>query len=182
MKGTYARRIRLVETCVAIAAAIVFAAPSRGATPVTVDNSTAVAVAVAKALQVGEPFEATLACTILFTNVCQGTYTVSSSQRLVIEYVSLICPSSILTPTFGLFIIHSTGAGVTGDNAVSLPENAGGGFAQLGQPVKIYVDAKSQIVITVALRTGAFASSPPSQIPLSGIPCSVTLNGRQIAD
>ena len=43
-------------------------------------------------------------------------------------------------------------------NAVTLPENAGFGFVQLGQPVKIkiYVDPNTQIVVTATLRTGPF--------------------------
>jgi hypothetical protein len=157
-------------------------APVRAATPVSVDNSTAVANAIAKALQTGEPFEASLNCSLLFTNVCSASYSVPTNQRLVLEYVSFTCPSSAATPIIGQFVIYSTGAGVKAFNAVTLPENAGNGFVQLGQPVKIYVDPASVIVVTAELRTGAFSSSPPSQIQVAATPCSVTLNGRQIPD
>lgn len=169
-----------VVTALALFASTV--APADAATAVTVDNSTAVASAIATALQTGEPFVATVSCSLLFTNACSSTYSVPAKQQLVIEYVSFICPTSDLTPSFGLFTIHSTGAGVAASNEVTLPQNAGGGFAQLGQPVKIYADPGSEIVVTAALRTGAFSSSPPPQIAIGGIPCNVTLNGRKIAE
>ena len=173
---------RLVATFAVIAGIVATAAPVRAATSVTVDNSTAVANAIAKALQTGEPFEASVTCSLLFTNVCSASYSVPANQRLVIEYVSFTCPSSVVTPNLGQFIIYSTGAGVRAFNAVTLPENAGDGFVQLGQLVKIYVDPGSVIVVTAELRTGAFSSSPPSQVQVAATPCNVTLNGRQIAD
>lgn len=176
------RSLYLLAVFAIIAGFVVPVAPAGAATPVTVDNSTAVANAIAKALQTGAPFEASLKCTLLFTNVCSATYSVPANQRLVIEYVSFTCPSSVITPTLGQFVIYSTGDGVAAYNAVTLPQNAGGGFVQLGQLVKIYVDPKTIIVVTAGLRTGAFSASPPSEIEVASTPCSVTLNGRQIAD
>jgi len=159
---------------------------ARAATPVTVDNPTAVADAIAKGLGVVAPFEATGNCKLyFFANACQSTFTVPTTQRLVIEYVSFSCPITTYTaPVFGQFIISSTGAGVAGYNAVSLPENAGHGFAQLGQTVKIYVDPGSEIVVTAFLKAGyfSFSGSSPFPSPVPGTPCNVTLNGRQIPD
>jgi len=174
---------RLAAALALILGGVALDAPARAATPVTVDNSTAVANAIAKALQTGEPFEASLKCIALFSNLCSATYSVPANQRIVIEYVSFTCPSSVVTPILGQFIIYSTGGGVAAYNAVTLPENAGGGFVQLGQLVKIYLDPKSEIVVTAGLRTGNFSASPPEETPtVAATPCSVTLNGRQIAD
>ena len=127
----------------------------------------------------GDPFAANFTCTALFTDVCAGTYTAPTDHRLVIEYLSFNCLAS-KTPAFGQFVIHSTGAGVTGYTAVTLPQNAGGDFAQLGQTVKIYVDAKSQIVVSAALRSGNFSSSSKPGSDVVDTTCNVTLFGRQI--
>ena len=173
---------RLLGLFAIIAGLVLPVAPASAATAVIVDNSTAVANAIANALQTGMPFEASLKCTLLFTNLCSATYSVPADQRLVIEYVSFTCPSSAVTPTLGQFVIYSTGDGVAAYNAVTLPQIAGGSFVQLGQLVKIYVDPKTEIVVTAGLRTGAFSSSPPTQIQVASTPCNITLNGRQIAD
>src|ERR1700676_74869 len=81
----------------------------------------------------GDPFAANFTCTSLFTDLCEGTYTAPTDHRLVIEYLSFNCPAS-KTPTFGQFVIHSTGAGVTGYTAGPRPKNPGGASARLAKP------------------------------------------------
>jgi hypothetical protein len=156
--GTTSRRHHLLTIFAIIVSAFLLSAPARAAS---------------------EPFAANITCASIFTNVCSGNYTAPTDHRLVIEYLSFNCPAS-KTSAFGQFVIYSTGAGVTGYTAVTLPENAGGDFAQLGQTVKIYVDQKSLIVVTAALRTGNFRSSPPLGSDVPDTTCNVTLFGRQI--
>ncbi len=186
MTITHPRLLRLVAILAIIAGVFMPTASARAATPVTVDNSTALAAAIAKALDVGAPFEANINCKVyFFANACQAAFTAPTKQRLVIEYVSFSCPITTYTvPVFGQFIISSTGTGVAGYNALTLPQNAGHGFAQLGQTVKIYVDPGSEIAVTTFLKAGyfSFSGSAPFPSPVPGTPCNVTLNGRQIPD
>ena len=168
----------IVRRCGAALAVMLGAAasqlPAHAATDVTIDNKKAVADAIAKALDIGAPFQAAVSCPQVFlTSVCEGSFSVPATSRLVIEYISFNCVTSggPSTPKLGTFFMTSTVGGVRASNWVTLPEYEGANLVQFGQTVKIYADQASTVGFAAGVPTGSFADT-----------CAITLSGRQIAD
>jgi hypothetical protein len=137
-----------------------------GSTPVTVTNP----ADIAKAEGIQHSFQANLQCANStsngFATFCSGTATLPANQRVVIEWVSLECfidsaellrRAIVHTATTTLF--EDGGFGSSGDHTLNIIDHSGaGGDVSIGQPVRFYGDAGTQISVE-AQETGSHAGS-----------------------
>jgi hypothetical protein len=168
--ASMARGVRAFAAGISVAAviAIPVQAQAAGSTPVTVVNATELA----KAMGVQHPFQTSMTCEPdPGEGICAWSYAVPSSQRLVIEYVSMQCwlPS---TAHLGLLRLYTS---INGTDIVRHYLNSGAagapfnGSVEFGHLVKLYAAPGSRIQFDGDIRAGDSATS-----------CTVTLSGQAI--
>jgi hypothetical protein len=125
---------------------------------------------IAKAEGIQHSFQANLQCgnsaSNGFVTFCTGAATLPANQRVVIEYVSLECFVDS-TELLRRAIVHTTtttlfeqgGVGSSGDHTLNIIDHSGaGGDVSIGQPVRFYGDAGTQISVE-AQETGSHAGT-----------------------
>lgn len=150
-----------------------------GSTPVTVVN----AGDIAKAQGIQQPFQATLNCSAAggFGIRCFGSAVVPAGQRWVIEYVSANCRIDNGRQLLSQGYVATVLGGRSALHYLTIPDHVGAfgdsgsaiNVVQLGQPVRLYVDAGSSV---------SFGAGTSGVSRFDGYPnCDVSLSGQAVS-